>query len=206
MPNRRWNKRVVLAGLVAAFLACLLLGFVWRGVSAGPVPTGPTTEAEGLVSALVALPDGRRVAWAARVLPHPAPQVWAAVTDYPAFPRIFPFLSQVRALPEAGGVALEGEVAILGMKVPFAAKVAHQDGPPVWRASWDTPSPQVPVNRGSWTLEDAGNGKTRVIYQLDLELEGWPLAVVRSYLRDHIGSVIDALATEVARRPGGGKP
>lgn len=203
MPSRRPRKRVLAAGLTCLVLAGVGGRLLWRGTMVEPPPAPPSHGDEGSRAALVAEPGQRPRLWCSRVVDAPVPVVFGVITDYPAFPGLFPDIVSLTGTPGAGGqVELSGVVRVLGRAYPLVTTVTHEPGATRARVHWSTSTEAMPVNRGSWQLEDLG-GRTRVTYSLDLEVRGMPGWMVRGYLVDRLPEVLDAVAAEGTRRGGG---
>lgn len=201
IPPALRRKRFLIPALVAATVGAFLVRELWRGAVPGGEPAFPAPGAPASVG-LVSAPEGPPVLVARAVVPASLPPVWEVITDYAAFPRLFPMLESLTTRPGPdGAVHLSGTVHGLGWSFPLEVDVRHRPGAQRATVEWDSPTPQLPTNRGSWTLE-AGEGGTRVTYRLAVEVAGLPDALIRAALRDVSAVRLAALGDEVQARLG----
>jgi uncharacterized membrane protein len=194
-PPRRVRKRIVLPAVAIAVLI-LLFGGIWlRGTVASAEEKNPASSTEGVLTQLYLARDGRKVVRCAVVLDRPMEEVWKAVSDYDNFERIFPTIEEVRTNVEPDGRhRLQCNVTSILGTWPIDVRIRHESSPERRTASWDEPTGNVIVNRGSWTLSPADQGKTLVIYTLDVEVRPFPDALVRAVLLSRQKTVVEALA------------
>src|SRR5581483_2586657 len=117
----------------------------------------------------------RKVLRSAAVLPHPPEAVWKVITDYPNFNRTFRYVSKIDVVEQKDNQTRLSAVAHsrLWGDWPFEVTVNHESHPEQGRyvASWDEPSDDLAVNRGSWTLSPAADDRqsTLLVYVLEVE-------------------------------------
>ena len=199
---RRVKKRLVIP---AAFLGLALIGFgaVWiRGTVASDIERNPDSSSDGVLTQLFLAPDGRKVVRCAALLDHPRPRVWSAVTDYARFETIFPTVRGVQSSVEPDGRhRFRCEVTSILGTWPVDVRIRHAEEPGKHVASWDEPSGDIAVNRGSWTLLPAPGDRTLVVYTLDVEVRGFPAFLVRAVLLSRQKTVVEALRSHLDARP-----
>jgi len=198
---RRLKKRVIVP---VAILGAMLVLFcvVWvRGSFATSEERTPTSSAEGVWSQLWLSPDGRKVVRCSAVVDHPVGEVWKTVTDYENFEKVFPTLKSVKTATEPDGRRrLSCDVTSILGTWPVNVRIRHQELPGKNVASWDEPSGDVVVNRGSWALYPAGPGQTRVVYTLDVEVRPFPDPLVRAVLLSRQKTIVEALKNHLDKR------
>ena len=200
-PPRQVRKRILLPAIAIAMLIVLAGGIWLRGTAASAEEKNPTSSAEGVLTQLYLTQDGRKVVRCAAIVDRPVEEVWKAVTDYGNFGRMFPMLRDVRAGVEADGRSrLQCKVTSIFGAWPVDVRIRHDtSGKHV--ASWDEPTGNITVNRGSWTLTPLDPAKTRVIYLLDVEVRPFPDALVRAVLLSRQKTVVEALASHLEKKP-----
>ncbi len=200
-PPRRVRKRIVLPAVAIAVLI-LLFGALWiRGTVASAEVKNPASSHQGVLTQLYLAENGRKVVRCAAVLDHPVEEVWKAVTDYAAFDRIFPTVREARTGVEPDGRhRLQCNVTSILGTWPIDVRIRHETSPERRTASWDEPTGNVIVNRGSWTLSPTDQGKTLVIYTLDVEVRPFPDALVRAVLLSRQKTVVEALASHLDKQ------
>jgi len=197
-PPGRIRKRLVIP---AAFLglALVVFGVVWfQGTLASTIEENPSSPTDGVLTQLFLAPDGRKVVRCAALLDHPLPRVWSAVTDYARFERIFPTVTGVETSIEADGRhRLACQVTSILGNWPVDVRIRHQEDPGRHVASWDEPTGDVAVNRGSWTLVPAAGDRTLVVYTLDVEVRPFPGFLIRAVLLSRQKTVVEALRSHL---------
>lgn len=195
---RRVRKRWLIAGLLLGLLALLLLSVYVRGTWADTVPRNPTTPEAGIVCQLLQTPDGAKQVRCAVVLDAPPPLVWRVVTDYDHFPETFPTITSAEARPEGDGLfhlnfVLQTPIG----PMPVEAQIRHVETPERSTASWDQPSGDLLVNRGSWEVTPADAGRTLLVYTLEVAVRHYPDFLVRNALLSRQPKIVDAVRRRV---------
>ena len=198
---RRLRKRVAIPALVLGALLALLTALWARGTVADSVAVNPTAAAEGVVTQLHLTPEGRRVVRCATIIERPMAEVWKVVTDYAGFERVFPTVRGVSTSVEPDGRhRFACEVSSILGTWPIDIRVRHQESAERCVASWDEPTGDVLVNRGSWTLSPgSAPGQTLVVYTLDVEVRSFPDFLVRAVLVARQKTVVEALRAHFGR-------
>ncbi len=203
MARSRMKRRWVAAGVALGGLALAAVGLVVAGtrtVTTLPLPGRPE---DGSRVALVRGPEGSVEIRGARVVDASVGTVFAVLTDYPAFPRMFAGIDELTATPMGSErYLLTGFGSVLGWSFPLRVEVEHLGAAAEPRIRWDQASPPLQVNRGSWTLAAAAGGGTLVVYRLEVAVEGVPSWLVRQVVRSRLGASLDAVAREAGTRRG----
>jgi hypothetical protein len=202
--RRRVKKRVLIPLIL---LGIVLLAFVWlyiRGTWADTEVRDPKTTAEGPVTQLYyAPPAGTSVRCAVLVdaAPH---EVWAVVTDYDKHSDFLPYVSEMASAKNGANVSLVGRAhSSLWGDWDIKVLVTHREEPDKgeFAAFWDEPADdETRVNRGGWQVSGKGDGKTLIVYNLQLEVSRYPDFLVRNILLDRVPKVVAGMRDEVLRR------
>lgn len=187
------KKRIVFP----AFFLLVVLGGgagVWvRGSWADGIVKTPSTAKDGLVRQLLLTPEGRRIVRGAQVVDAPIEKVWSVITDYDHFAEFMPNIASMSSSVAADGrIELTGTVATFVGAFPIDLHVKHD--PSTFTTSWDESTGAFTANRGHWALSRAAGGGTLVVYELDLEVKGWPAPAVRTVLLHRLRKIFAALA------------
>ena len=197
-PPRRLKKRFLFPGILLAVLLGLLGWAVVRGTWVDDLPRDPTTAADGVVTQLYRTENGKVVRCAA-VFDAPLEAVWAVLTEYDRFSDVFPRVASSRGTRTPDGRwFLEGAVdaGFLG-QWPFAARIAHAETADRCSSSWDEPSHDLLINRGSWTVSRIGGNRTLVVYVLEVDVKGYPVFIVRNVLLSKLPEIVRAAGAAV---------
>lgn len=92
---------------------------------------------------------------------------------------------------------LVGKIVMWLRTWPVEVVMHEQASDHTFTASWSSAGEAFAVNRGGWTLEEHGARHTFVRYRLDVELPGVPDLVMRNLLLDHLGTVVESVATSM---------
>lgn len=206
--RRRLRKRIFIPLIVLALVIAIFLWSYVRGTWADSEARHPRTAAEGTIVQLYRTPEGDVQVRCAMVIDAPANEVWDVIRDYANHPRFFPYVSTMEVVRQEGDrVFLTGTVQSrlwgdwsFAMHVDHKEKAGDAKGDKEYTATWNDPSPSMPVNRGSWTVTAAGRNRTIVVYALEVEAAGYPNFFVRHLLLNRLARVVSALGDEVKRR------
>jgi hypothetical protein len=193
-PRRRFKKRYLILA-VAAVLAGALLVLIVRGTWADTRLRNPQVPADGAVCYLYQAPDGHKEVRAALVLDCPAAAVWSVVTDYDHFSDIFPYERSTHWEPDP-----DGRIHLTGLAHsrlygdwPFDVHVRHEETPDGKIASWDGPTPDLPVNRGSWTVTPLGPDRTLLVLSIEWRMRHVPDFYTHNILLDRLKPMVRAV-------------
>ena len=177
---------------VAAVLA-FAVGALWiRATWATAAERNPSSAADGAVTRLFRAPDGRRVVRSAVVIDRPIDRVWKGMNDPSTYSGMFPEAGiQAETLPD-------GRIHVSHPKSTAAGTWSvdlHLRREEARRALvWDDPSPDVPVNRGDWSVVALGPDRTLLVALLDIEVARIPNVLLRNLLLSREGAVLEAVA------------
>jgi hypothetical protein len=201
--RRRWlRKRTIVLG-VAALLAAVLVWLVVRGTWADTAPRNPQSSAEGAVAQLYQEPDGRKLVRAALVIDRPADEVWKVVTDYDHFAETFPYERSLQGEREPGDrYHLSGVLhSQLYGDWAFDVRVRHEETAEGRVASWEGPTPDLPVHRGSWTVTPLGPDRTLLALAVEMQLRGYPQFWTHNILLNRVKPMVRAVDQRLKTRP-----
>jgi hypothetical protein len=188
---RRWVR-------VPLFLLLLVLavyGYLFvRGTWADSVPRDPATVEQRPVTQLFRDEQGRITVRSAIRLKHPRAKVWALVTDYDHYGEMLPYVKDITAKKGDGGTVVSGKAAsALSGWWDFTMTVREAKGE-AWSANWDaSPTEEIPVNRGGWTLHEPADGETLLELRLETEARGYPRFFLRNFFLYRLGRVLEAV-------------
>ncbi len=117
----------------------------------------------------------------------PREKFWSVVADYEKYPQFIPEMRSVRILEARGNiqkVAFEIEIAVLAFSRRVHYTLEFTNTPPEkvrWRL---VESDLVKGNDGGWTLEAAGEGKTKATYQIELKLGALVPKAISNFLAE----------------------
>jgi uncharacterized membrane protein len=198
--KKRWIIPLILIGLIIIFSIWVCI----RGSWADATVKNPSTSADGIITYLHQTADGHKQVRSAVVIDAPPAEVWAVVTDYPNHNKIFHYVSKIEANKEADGrYHLQGVAhSRLWGDWPYEAHVKHEQTPDKgsYRAWWDEPSEDITVNRGSWQIQPTPDGKTLLVYTLEVEVGRYPTFLIRNLLLDRLGTVVAEVQEAVRQR------
>lgn len=195
--RRRLRKRVVIPLALVGLLGLFVLWAYVRGTWGDTETRDPQSSDEGVVVQLLRTPEGRMPVRCAAVVDQPIDKVWAAMTDYDHYGEIFPTLGSAPVTVtrgEGGAVKLRGVASSWLGDWPFDIGV-HQWETNRMRVVWwhEKDSGEVLLNRGSFAARPLGEGKTLLLYSLEVELSGYPNFLVRNVLLSRQPGVLRAL-------------
>ncbi len=199
----RLKKRVWVPVLLLAVVILALLGAWVRGTWADTEPINPTSSAQGIITQLYQAPDGDKQVRCAVLLDHPMRAVWTVITDYDRFAEIFPTLTSASGKPDPEDpdqYHLTGELGSPVGTWTFSTVITHEESAEKCVARWDSPSGSITRNRGSWTLTPAGEGKTLLVYALEVEVRHWPTFLVRNALLSRQRTVVEAVVNRLQQQ------
>jgi hypothetical protein len=181
---RRLRRGGTLLGLVLGPLAlALALGvFVARGTWADERPRLPERVEDGAVCHVCESPGQGKHVRCAMLMPFAMEEVWAAITDYEHLGDVCPCLDFRAVEREPDGTCRVRATASSGLPetVPFDLEVRHEQNLFQYVSSWDQPSGDVTVNRGSWTLTAKGPSLTLVELAVEVQMNHVPTFVLRN--------------------------
>jgi uncharacterized membrane protein len=202
-PPRRIKKRFLIPAILLGIFALFLLGAYIRGTWADAEPRDPKTAEDGIICHIYQTPEGHKPVRCSVLLDRPIDKVWKVLTDYDNWSEVFPTLhaEPIKVTPQAGprdGVRpssyhLAGTASSVLGSWPFGISVEQTQTAQKRVISWsERPGGDVLLNRGSFTLIPR-EGKTLLVYSLEVELARYPNFVVRNVLLNRQPGVVRAL-------------
>lgn len=176
-----------------------------RGTRFDHIVRNPENVESGTLCQLYEDPQGQREVRCAAVLDHAPDKVWEVVTDYRHFGEIFAArywtMTVTGVTREADGrFHLTGQVKSSLGDYPVDARIKHEESPGKWVASWDESGGRVEVNRGAWTIAPAGEGKSLVVYSLEVRVRPFPLFLIHDVLLSELKPVIQDVDRRLKQR------
>lgn len=200
--KRRVKKRLLIPAILLGLILLVLVGLWIRGTWADTTVKNPSNSAEGTITQLYRPPDGAVQVRCAAVIDSSSEKVWAVVSDYANHVNFLPYVSEIQVAEDNDGIRVSGTAhSRLWGDFPFSAYVRHKENPVKgeYQSSWDE-SADGTINRGSWTVTPTLDGKTLLVYALQVEVDPYPNFIVRNILMDRLHLVVKAVRDEVKRR------
>lgn len=196
-------RRPVARFVVSALLGCLVL-FGWfylRGTWATKNPTYPTSPIDSITSVIVLNEANQKEIQTAVVIPVSVESTWKIISNYEEWERLFSTIH--RLAPETEKLdhnrhhVVSDVMTPLGMiKLDFI--VTHEDIPGGgYRAWWDAPTADLPVNRGEIRVTPKGPEQTLLVYTVDKQYRKYPQFVVYNILLGHQADVVGTLRKRI---------
>jgi uncharacterized membrane protein len=204
LKKRHVRKRIWIPSVL---LALLVLGGAWvwwRGTNAETVERNPASAADGPVTQLLTQ-DGRTFVRSAIVVAAPPAAVWHVVTDYDSHPKFIRYIAELstRKLDDSR-VRLAGVArSRLWGSFSFEIDVSHDEKPAEgeYSARWNEEGKAgFLIDRGGWTVRTLPGQQTLLIFSEQAELQGYPNFLVRNILIDRVGTMVQSVRDEVAKR------
>ncbi len=101
----------------------------------------------------------------------PVTKFYQAVIDYKNYNKFVPGVDSIEVQNESPeGATVKFNINVI-KKISYTLKLLHKKEQEV---SWSLVTGDfMKKNNGKWTLEDLGNGKTKVTYSLEIEVKGF---------------------------------
>ncbi len=193
-PAMKRPGQWIAGGALVAIFAVVLLMWI-EGTRITPVPADPTSVEAGVSCQVVADAARTPMVRCVTLVDAPPERVWQTVTDYDHFPQLFSAIRSFHVNHDPDGrFHLTYLVSTLAGRWPVDVHVRHTESPERFVAAWDEPSGRMTVNRGSWTVTPAAQGRALLTYTLDMEISRTPTFLVRDLLLASEGTVVRAVA------------
>jgi hypothetical protein len=198
------NQRRLALIVLAAFLI-LAAGFYIRGSRADSVPRNPAKPADGIITQLVINESGESGIRTAVVIPVPVKTAWSILSNYDEWERLF---NTVRRKQVAEPLGENQHHVVTDVLTPMGTisldfivtQEELDDGG--YRARWDAPTNELPVNKGTIEIHPLGSDQTLLVYSVIKRYRKYPQFVVNNALFGHQTDIVKTLSTrivEVAR-------
>lgn len=147
-------------------------------------------------------PDGVAGLRASFMVAAPRERIWAALTDYPNFPKMFPDIHALRVLTEdERGADISYEVKALFSTYRYVLQRRYDD--PGRRLTWRRLSGDLKRMEGSWEIRDTTRPTSQmVVYESYVDIGGIvPMALVRSEAMRHAQAMGERLRPWIEGQP-----
>jgi ribosome-associated toxin RatA of RatAB toxin-antitoxin module len=133
------------------------------------------------------------------VINAPMEKVFAAITDYERYKDFLPEVRAVRVLERQGNDVTVQYDAEVVKRIKYTLR--HTAHPPS-KVTWTFVEGEVMRdNKGSWVLEDAGGGKTKATYNLEIGLGPLiPKAIINTLTETSLPKLLENFKAEAERR------
>jgi Polyketide cyclase / dehydrase and lipid transport len=180
LKRRPWRLFTVV-GVIALLL---FIGYYLRGTWATASPTDPDSPRKGPICQLVLSPDGHKVIRTAVLLPVPVETAWKVLSDYSEWERLFKTIRENKAEvvgPNQHHVVSSVTTPMGTLNLDFI--VTHEKLPEGgYRAWWDAPTRELPVNHGEIRITPKGKDNTLLVYTVHKEYSTYPTFLVNNML------------------------
>ena len=193
-PPKRPIKRILCLVLLGF---CVLFGWYFaRGTWAASKMDDPTTPEQGVIAKLVLSDDGHREIRTAVVIPVTIEQAWRILSDYDEWEKMFKTVRQKqRTEPLEGNRRhVVSDVMTPMGTITLDFIVTHEEIPTGgYRASWDAPTRELPINRGEIRITPHGANQTLFVYTVRKKYQQYPEFLVNNMLLKHQPDIVSTL-------------
>ena len=193
-PQKRPIKRILC--LVLSGCGLLFGWFFVRGTWAASKMVDPTAPEQGVIAKLVLSDDGHREIRTAVVIPVSIAQAWKILSDYDEWEKMFKTVRQKqRTEPLEGNRRhVVSDVMTPMGTITLDFIVTHEETPDGgYLASWDAPTPELPVNRGTIRITPNGPNQTLFVYTVRKKYQQYPAFLVNNMLLKHQPDIVKTL-------------
>ena len=193
-PPKRPIKRILCLVLLGF---CLLFGWYFaRGTWAASKMDDPTTPEQGVIAKLVLSDDGHREIRTAVVIPVTIAQAWRILSDYDEWEKMFKTVRQKQRTEPLDGNRrhVVSDVMTPMGTITLDFIVTHEEIPMGgYRASWDAPTRELPINRGEIRITPLGANQTLFVYTVRKKYQQYPEFLVNNMLLKHQPDIVSTL-------------
>lgn len=133
------------------------------------------------------------------VIDEPPRAVWDVVVDYENYPKFFPEFKSCQVIDRDGTAQIVEFSADYGKLVTYTLRIEHDEAK--LKTRWSYVGGDLKDSTGGWEFQDAGGGKTRVLYDVDAAIGFFvPKFVVDRLTKGNVPKMFEQLKGEVARR------
>ncbi len=127
--------------------------------------------------------------------------VWDVVTDYASYPKFFGEFKSAEVIDREGTAQIVEFTADYGKTMSYTLRIEHDETK--LRTRWTYVGGDLKDSTGGWEFQDAGGGKTKILYDVDASV-GFlvPKFVIDKLTKNNVPKMFDSLRAEVARRAG----
>ena len=188
--------------LFAVSAVCLFLfGFYyWRGSWPADNPTDPKSVSDGVRCQLLRSHKDRKEIRTAVIIPVPVETAWRILSNYEEWERLFKTVRRKQITEQVGEnqhhVVSDVTTPMGTLSLDFI--VTHENLPGGgYRASWDAPTPELPVNEGDMRITPFSPNETLFVYTVRKEYRRYPSFLVNNMLLNHQPDLVATLATRM---------
>ena len=196
VPSKKRRMKRILILVLLGF--GLLFGFYFvRGTWAASKMDDPTTPEQGVIAKLVLSDDGHREIRTAVVIPVSIAQAWRILSDYDEWEKLFKTVRRKqRTEPLEGNrrhVVSDVMTPMGTISLDFI--VTHEETPDGgYRAWWDAPTRELPINRGEIRISPRGQRQTLFVYVVRKKYQQYPEFLVNNMLLDQQMDLVRTLS------------
>jgi ribosome-associated toxin RatA of RatAB toxin-antitoxin module len=125
------------------------------------------------------------------VIDAPPEKIFQVITDYDRYAEFLPEVRRISTSDRKGNeVKVHYEIDVV-KTIKYTLKMDEQ---PPHRVQWSFVQGEfMKDNRGSWTLESAGEGKTKATYSIEMKLGALvPNAIVKALVETSLPKMLEA--------------
>jgi len=192
--------------VVGVLLGCgVLFGWYYiRGTWATKNPTYPSSPEDGVTSVIVLNEDGDKEIRTAVVIPVSVENAWKILSNYDEWERLFTTIraSKTEELDNNRYHVVSEVMTPLGT-IKLETIVTHEKIPGGgYRAWWDAPTDELPLNRGSIRVTPQGPEQTLLVYTVLKQYRQYPQFVVYNTLLGHQKDLVGTLRERIIEAAG----
>ncbi|HZU96476.1 MAG TPA: SRPBCC family protein [Planctomycetota bacterium] len=133
------------------------------------------------------------------VIDAPPRALYDVVVDYPSYPKFFPEFKEATVVDTEGSARIVEFTCDYGKTVNYTLRIEHDETK--LKTRWTYVGGDLKDSKGGWEFQDAGNGKTKVLYDVDAQVGFFvPKFIVDKLTANNIPKMFEQLKGEVARR------
>lgn len=133
------------------------------------------------------------------VIDAPMDRVFAVIADYERYPEFLPEVKKIRTSNRKGNEVDVHYVAEVVKTIQYTVRLKEE---PPDKVSWSfIEGDFMKDNKGGWKLEDAGSGKTRATYTIEVTLGPLvPKSVVNALVDTQLPKLLEAFKKRAESR------
>jgi len=200
MPKNAWLHTYRFLFGVSA-VCVFLFGFYYlRGAWPADIPSDPKSVSDGVRCQLIRTHKDRTEIRTAVVIPVPLETAWRILSDYEEWERLFKTVRRKQITERVGEnqhhVVSDVTTPMGTLTLDFIVTHEHLPGGG-YRASWDAPTPELPVNEGEMRITPLSPNETLFVYTVRKEYRKYPSFLVNNMLLNHQPDLVATLATRM---------
>ena len=121
------------------------------------------------------------------------------MTDYTSYPKFFPEFKNAEIVDTEGNAKIVEFQCDYGKTMSYTLRIEHDETK--LKTRWTYVGGDLKDSKGGWEFQDAGPGKTKVLYDVDAAVGFFvPKFIVDKLTSSNIPKMFEQLKNEVARR------